>query len=95
MIDAAAAHALAESRPDVVAAGSYIMDVLGRPVAEPPVGQVSLLLDEIRVSPAGTAGGTVVDLARLGARVVVVGAIGSDLASDFEDNALSCSRSRP
>ena len=88
MIDTAAAEALRRSRPEVIAAGTYIMDVLGRPVAELPVGQVSLMLDEIRPTPAGTAGGTAVDLARLGARVTAVGAIGTDLAGDFVVNAL-------
>ena len=34
-------------------------------VADLPRGQVSLLLDEIRPTPAGTAGGTAVDLAGL------------------------------
>lgn len=48
MIDTAGAHALRESHPEVIAAGTYIMDVLGRPVAELPVGQISLILDEIR-----------------------------------------------
>jgi sugar/nucleoside kinase (ribokinase family) len=76
-------QALRDSHPVVVAAGSYIMDVLGRPVAELPRGQTSLFLDEIRATPAGTAGGTVVDLARLGAKAIAVGAIGRDLAGDF------------
>jgi sugar/nucleoside kinase (ribokinase family) len=89
VIDAAGANALRGSRPEVIAAGTYIMDVLGRPVAELPVGQVSLILDEIRATPAGTAGGTAVDLARLGARVVAVGAIGTDLAGDFVVNSLA------
>lgn len=83
MIDETHVAALRHSHPTVVAAGSYIMDVLGRPVAELPRGQHSLLLDEIRATPAGTAGGTAVDLARLGAKVVAVGAIGHDLAGDF------------
>ena len=83
MIDEAQIAALRDSHPTVVAAGSYIMDVLGRPVAELPRGQTSVLLDEIRATPAGTAGGTAVDLARLGAQVVAAGAIGHDLAGDF------------
>jgi sugar/nucleoside kinase (ribokinase family) len=89
VIDSASADALRVSRPEVIAAGSYIMDVLGRPVAELPVGQVSLILDEIRPTPAGTAGGTAVDLARLGARVTAIGAIGTDLAGDFVVNAMA------
>jgi len=89
VIDAASADALRRSRPEVIAAGTYVMDVLGRPVAELPVGQVSRILDEIRPTPAGTAGGTAVDLARLGARVTAIGAIGTDLAGDFVVNAIS------
>ena len=88
MIDAAGSDALRASHPTVVAAGSYIMDMLGRPVSELPVGQVTLMLDEIRPTVAGTAGGTAVDLARLGARVVALGAIGDDLAGDFVAHAL-------
>jgi sugar/nucleoside kinase (ribokinase family) len=77
------AQALRESRPAVVAAGTYIMDVLGRPVSDLPVGQTARLLEEIVATPAGTAGGTAVDLARLGARVYAMGLIGEDLAGDF------------
>jgi sugar/nucleoside kinase (ribokinase family) len=80
---AALQDALRASRPKVAAIGSCIVDVLGRPVAELPRGQVSLLLDEIRITPAGTAGGTIVDLARLGARASAIGAIGTDLNGDF------------
>jgi sugar/nucleoside kinase (ribokinase family) len=57
--------------------------VLGRPVEDLPRGQTSRLLDEIRITVAGTAGGTSVDLARLGADVVAVGAIGEDSLGDF------------
>jgi sugar/nucleoside kinase (ribokinase family) len=88
MIDGALADALRGSRPTVAAVGTYIVDVLGRPVSELPVGQSGLLLEEIAITPAGTAGGTSVDLARLGARVVALGAIGQDLAGDFLIGAL-------
>jgi sugar/nucleoside kinase (ribokinase family) len=91
VIDQIGADALRRSTPTVVAAGTYIMDVLGRPVSELPVGQTSLILEEIRVTPAGTAGGTAVDLARLGAHVVAIGAIGTDLAGDFVAGALAAS----
>lgn len=80
--------ALRASNPAVASMGTYIVDVLGRPVSELPRGQRSLLLDEIRMTPAGTAGGTAVDLARLGARVTAVGAIGTDLPGDFLVTAL-------
>jgi sugar/nucleoside kinase (ribokinase family) len=73
----------------VACVGTYIIDVLGRPVTELPRGQSSRLLEEIRITVAGTAGGTAVDLARLGAEVVAVGAIGRDLAGDLMVLALS------
>jgi sugar/nucleoside kinase (ribokinase family) len=58
--------------------GAHILDVLGRPVTAIPPGQGSVLLEEIRLTAAGTAAGTSVDLAKLGARVVAMGAIGAD-----------------
>jgi sugar/nucleoside kinase (ribokinase family) len=67
----------------VACVGVFIVDVLGRPVEDLPRGQDSRLLDEIRITVAGTAGGTSVDLARLGADVVAVGAIGEDNLGDF------------
>jgi sugar/nucleoside kinase (ribokinase family) len=83
MIDEARAAVLRESHPTVACAGTYIVDVLGRPVSELPRGQVSSRLTEIRMTAAGTAGGTSVDLARLGASVVALGAIGYDNIGDF------------
>ena len=62
----------------VVSVGVHILDVLGRHVSEVPAGQGIALLDEIRITAAGTAGGTSVDLAKLGCRVVAVGAVGQD-----------------
>src|SRR4051812_39165761 len=64
--------------PDVVALGAHILDVLGRPVEAIPEGQGGALIEEIRLSPAGAAGGTAVTLAKLGADVLSVGAVGSD-----------------
>ena len=75
--------------PRVAAVGVFIVDVLGRPVESLPRGQTSHLLDEIRMTAAGTAGGTSVDLARLGAEVLAVGAIGEDLIGDFLLGALA------
>ena len=68
---------------DVSVIGLYILDVLGRPVdAIPPGGQVAFI-DEIRLTVAGTAGGTVVDLAKLGLNCLAVGAVGDDEKADF------------
>lgn len=80
--------ALLGSRPRVASVGIYIVDVLGRPVVAAG-RQVSQPLDEIRLTPAGTAGGTAVDLARLGAEVLAVGAIGGDALGDFLLDALT------
>ncbi len=60
------------------ALGAHIVDVLGRPVAEIPPGQGAALLTEIRITVAGAAGGTAVDLARLGGTVRSIGAVGDD-----------------
>ncbi len=62
----------------VISLGIHILDVLGRPVTAIPPGQNLALLDEIRVTVAGTAAGTSVDLAKLGLDVVAMGAIGQD-----------------
>ena len=62
----------------VVSLGIHILDVLGRPVTSIPPGQNLALLDEIRVTVAGTAAGTSVDMAKLGMRVIAMGAIGQD-----------------
>lgn len=74
---------LPTSSPHVVSLGVHIVDILGRPVTGIPQGQHNLFLDEIRVTAAGTAAGTSVDLAKLGAEVVAMGAIGDDELADF------------
>ncbi len=68
---------------DVSVIGLYILDVLGRPIdAIPPRGEVAFI-DEIRLTVAGTAGGTAVDCAKLGLRTRAVGAVGADEKADF------------
>ncbi len=67
----------------VVSLGVHIVDVLGRPVSHIPPGQGRQILDEIRITAAGTAAGTSVDLAKLGAEVVAMGAVGDDRLADF------------
>jgi sugar/nucleoside kinase (ribokinase family) len=63
--------------------GAHILDVLGRPVEAIPPGQGSARLTEIRATAAGTAAGPGVDLAKLGASVFAIGAIGDDLLGDL------------
>jgi sugar/nucleoside kinase (ribokinase family) len=74
---------LRAARTRVACVGIYIVDVLGRPVSELPVGQRAVILEEIRMTAAGTGGGTAVDLVRLGADVLAVGAAGTDHVGDF------------
>jgi sugar/nucleoside kinase (ribokinase family) len=63
--------------------GVHVLDVLVRPVEEIPEGQGGTLVEEIRVTAAGSAGGTALVLARLGAEVRSAGAIGTDAAGDM------------
>jgi len=67
----------------VVSLGVHIADVLGRPVTSIPPRQDLALLEEIRLTVAGTAAGTAVDLAKLGADVHAVGALGEDELGNF------------
>ena len=67
----------------VVSLGVHIVDVLGRPVSEIPLGQNLAILDEIRMTVAGTAGGASVDMAKLGLEVIAMGAIGNDEIGEF------------
>jgi sugar/nucleoside kinase (ribokinase family) len=62
----------------VVAMGVHVLDVLVRPVEEIPEGQGGQLVEQIRITAAGSAGGTALTLAKLGAQVRSAGAIGSD-----------------
>ena len=76
------------SRFDVSVVGLYILDVLGRPVTAIPEGGNVDFIDEIRLTVAGTAGGTAVDLAKLGLNCQAVGAVGSDEKADFVVNRM-------
>lgn len=62
--------------------GCHVLDVLARPVTEIPEGQGGALLEEIRLAPAGPAGGTAVTLAKLGADTRCAGAVGEDALAD-------------
>jgi sugar/nucleoside kinase (ribokinase family) len=66
-----------------IAMGVHVLDVLVRPVETIPEGQGGQLVDEIRIGPAGSAGGTAVTLSKLGATVRSAGAIGSDPVGDM------------
>lgn len=68
---------------DVICLGVHVLDVQVRPVEAIPAGQEGQLVEEIRASPAGTAGGTAVTLAKLGATVRSAGAVGTDALGDL------------
>jgi sugar/nucleoside kinase (ribokinase family) len=73
----------------VTVLGACILDVLGRPVETIPPGQGSARLTEIKATAAGTAAGPAVDLAKLGASVRVIGALGDDLLGDIVTAAMA------
>jgi len=73
----------------VVTLGAHVLDILGRYVTHIPEGQGSVLLDEIRLAPAGSAAGTAVGLAKLGLEVATVGAVGNDALGDVLIRALN------
>jgi len=66
-----------------IAMGVHVLDVLVRPVEAIPEGQGGQLVDEIRITAAGSAAGAALVLARLGAEVQSAGAIGTDPAGDM------------
>jgi sugar/nucleoside kinase (ribokinase family) len=73
----------------VVTLGAHVLDILGRYVTHIPEGQGSVLLDEIRLAPAGSAAGTAVGLAKLGLEVATAGAVGDDALGDVLIRALN------
>ncbi|MGW3290819.1 carbohydrate kinase family protein [Streptomyces sp. NPDC001002] len=68
---------------NVVTMGVHVLDVLVRPVEAIPEGQGATLVDDIRMTAAGTAAGTALTLAKLGASVRTAGAIGTDPTGDL------------
>ena len=68
--------------PLFIALGAHVLDVHAKYVEAIPDGQGGALIEQIRLSPAGAAGGTAITMAKLGARTVSVGAIGTDDLGD-------------
>lgn len=67
---------------NVITLGVHVVDVLVRPVEQIPDGQGGQLVEQIRITPAGSAGATAITLAKLGARARTAGAIGDDELGD-------------
>ncbi|MBS1893688.1 MAG: hypothetical protein JST59_20500 [Actinobacteria bacterium] len=70
--------------PKVVCLGVHLLDVLVRHPTAPAIEPGWQLLDDLRITAAGTAAGPAVDLAKLGAQPLAVGVIGAD----FEGNVV-------
>jgi sugar/nucleoside kinase (ribokinase family) len=68
---------------NVITMGAHILDVLVRPVSDIPAGQETALVEQMRMTAAGTAAGTALTFAKLGASVRTAGAIGTDPAGDM------------
>ncbi len=62
--------------------GVHVLDVLVRPVESLPEDG-GALVEQIRLTAAGSAGGTALVLAKLGAEVRSAGAVGTDAAGDM------------
>lgn len=73
----------------VITFGLHIADVLGRYVTDIPPGQGLEVIDEIRITVAGTAAATAVDLAKLGVDVATVGAVGCDALGAYIRQAMA------
>jgi sugar/nucleoside kinase (ribokinase family) len=68
---------------NVIAMGAHILDVLVRPVSDIPPGQDTALVEQMRMTAAGTAAGTALTFAKLGAAVRTAGAVGTDPPGDL------------
>jgi len=68
---------------NVIVMGAHILDVLVRPVTDIPQGQDTALVEQMRMTAAGTAAGTALTFAKLGAAVRTAGAIGVDPPGDL------------
>ena len=73
----------------VLAVGVHVLDVHVRHVESIPEGSDGQLVERISLSPAGTAGGTAVVLAKLGLDVASIGATGRDAAGQALRSLLS------
>ena len=70
------------SQVSIAAVGVHVLDTHVIGIESVPEGSDGQLVQSIRLSPAGTAGGTALVLSRLGASVRSFGAIGQDAAGD-------------
>ena len=72
---------------DAVFVGLTILDVAGRPVEAIPEGGNIGFVEEIRMNPAGTAAGAVMNAAKMGIKTATVACLGEDEQGRFIVNA--------
>jgi len=68
---------------DAVFLGFTTLDIAGRPVESVPEGGDVVFIDEIRINPAGTASGAVMNAAKMGIKTATVACVGEDEKGDF------------
>ena len=68
---------------EFVCVGLTILDILGCPIDQIPDGSSTSIIQQIRLTAAGTAGGPAVIGAKLGMETSLVGAVGKDDIADF------------
>ncbi len=68
---------------DATFVGLTILDIAGRPVKAIPDGGGVAFIEEIRLNPAGTASGAVMNAAKLGISCATVACLGVDEKADF------------
>src|SRR3954471_17940826 len=71
------------TRVDIAVVGVHVLDTHVVGIATIPEGSDGQLVESIKISAAGTAGGTAVVLSRLGAHVRSYGAVGTDPIGDI------------
>ncbi|WP_346825134.1 carbohydrate kinase family protein [Serratia inhibens] len=71
------------SRYDAVFVGLTLLDIAGRPVSAIPAGGGVQFIEQIRLNPAGTASGAVMNAAKLGIRTATSACLGEDEKADF------------
>jgi sugar/nucleoside kinase (ribokinase family) len=72
----------AAAQIDIAVVGVHVLDTHVIGITSIPEGSQGQLVETIKLSPAGTSGGTAVVLSRLGAKVRSFGAIGTDAMGD-------------
>lgn len=74
---------------DLVCVGLTTLDILGRPIEAIPEKGKTQLIEQIRLTPAGTAAGAALNAAKLGLHTALVSAVGTDDMGAFVEAALT------